>query len=151
MRALVQRVGRARVLVDERVTGAIGRGLLVLLGAGGEDGEAQADWTARKVAELRIFPDENGRMSRDVREVGGAVLVVPQFTLYGEVRRGRRPDFTGAARPELAVRLVERFCAALEAQGPRVEQGVFGAHMHVELENDGPVTLMIESPGAAPT
>ena len=149
MRALVQRVGHARVLVEERVTGAIGRGLLVLLGAGGEDGEAQADWTARKVAELRIFPDETGRMSRDVREVGGAVLVVPQFTLYGDVRRGRRPDFTGAARPEQAARLVERFCAALKAQGPRVEQGVFGAHMHVELENDGPVTLMIESPAPA--
>lgn len=149
MRALVQRVGRARVLVDERITGAIGRGLLVLLGAGREDGEEQADWTARKVAELRIFPDETGRMSRDVREIGGAVLVVPQFTLYGDVRRGRRPDFTGAARPEIATRLVERFCAALEAQGPRVEQGVFGAHMRVELENDGPVTLMIESPGAA--
>jgi D-tyrosyl-tRNA(Tyr) deacylase len=149
MRALVQRVGRARVLVDDRVTGAIGRGLLVLLGAGGEDGEAQADWTARKVAELRIFPDETGRMSRDVREIGGAVLVVPQFTLYGDVRRGRRPDFTAAARPEPAARLVERFCATLEAQGPRVEQGVFGAHMLIELENDGPVTLMIESPGAA--
>jgi D-tyrosyl-tRNA(Tyr) deacylase len=150
MRALVQRVARARVLVDERVTGAIGRGLLVLLGAGDGDGEAQAEWTARKVAELRIFPDETGRMSRDVREVLGAVLVVPQFTLYGDVRRGRRPDFTGAAPPERAARLVERFCAALEAQGPRVEQGVFGAHMSVELENDGPVTLMIESPAAAP-
>lgn len=149
MRALVQRVGHARVLVDERVTGAIGRGLLVLLGAGREDGEEQADWTARKVAELRIFPDETGRMSRDVREIGGAVLVVPQFTLYGDVRRGRRPDFTAAAGPEIATRLVERFCAALKAQGPRVEQGVFGAHMRVELENDGPVTLMIESPGAA--
>jgi len=151
MRALVQRVGHARVLVDERVTGAIGRGLLVLLGAGGDDGEAQADWTARKVAELRIFPDEAGKMSRDVREIGGAVLVVPQFTLYGDVRRGRRPDFTRAAPPERAARLVERFCAALETLGPRVEQGVFGAHMHVELENDGPVTLMIESPAAALT
>jgi D-tyrosyl-tRNA(Tyr) deacylase len=150
MRALIQRVGHARVLVEDRVTGAIGRGLLVLLGAGEADGEAQADWTARKVAELRIFPDEAGKMSRDVREVGGAVLVVPQFTLYGDVRRGRRPDFTAAARPEQAVPLIARFCTKLAAQGPRVEQGVFGAHMHVELENDGPVTLMIESPGAAP-
>jgi D-tyrosyl-tRNA(Tyr) deacylase len=148
MRALVQRVGHARVLVDERVTGAIGRGLLVLLGAGGDDGETQADWTARKVAELRIFPDETGRMSRDVREAQGAVLVVPQFTLYGDVRRGRRPDFTGAARPEQAALLVERFCAALKAQGPRVEQGAPRRAHARRAENDGPVTLMIESPAA---
>lgn len=149
MRALVQRVRRARVVVDERTTGAIGRGLLVLLGAGEGDGETQVRWTARKVAELRIFPDEAGRMSRDVREVHGAALVVPQFTLYGDARRGRRPDFTAAAGPEVARLLVDGFCAELEAQGLRVERGVFGAHMRVELENDGPVTLMIESPVAA--
>ena len=130
MRALVQRVRRARVLVDERVTGAIGRGLLVLLGAGRRDGEPEARWVARKVAELRIFPDGEGRMNHDVR-------------------RGRRPDFTAAAPPEPAAALVERFCAELESLGPRVERGVFGAHMEVELVNDGPVTLMIESPGAA--
>jgi D-tyrosyl-tRNA(Tyr) deacylase len=146
MRALVQQVRRARVLVDERVTGAIGRGLVVLLGAGDGDGERESAWTARKVAELRIFPDEAGRMSLDVREARGAALVVPQFTLYGDVRRGRRPDFTAAARPEMASSLVERFCAELEAQGLRVERGVFGAHMSLELVNDGPVTLMIESP-----
>jgi D-aminoacyl-tRNA deacylase len=152
MRALVQRVRHARVLVDERVTGAIGRGLLVLLGAGEGDSRAQVRWTARKVAELRIFPDESGRMSRDVREVHGAALVVPQFTLYGDVRRGRRPDFTAAAEPEIATALVDGFCAELEAQGLRVERGVFGAHMSVELENDGPVTLMVESPvGAEPS
>ena len=148
MRALVQRVRRARVLVDERVTGAIGRGLLVLLGAGREDGEPQVQWTARKVAELRIFPDETGRMSLDVREIEGAALVVPQFTLYGDTRRGRRPDFGAAAPPEIASALVEGFCAELDAHGLRVERGLFGAHMRVELENDGPVTLMIESPAA---
>lgn len=148
MRALVQRVRRARVLVDDRVTGAIGRGLLVLLGAGTKDGEREARWTARKVAELRIFPDAQGKMSLDVREIQGAALVVPQFTLYGDARRGRRPDFTAAARPELASALVDGFCAELDAQGLHVERGVFGAHMRVELENDGPVTLMIESPAA---
>src|SRR5207237_5518010 len=131
-----------------RVTGAIGRGLLVLIGAGVEDGDSQASWTARKVAELRIFPDAQGRMSLDVRAARGAALVVPQFTLYGDVRRGRRPDFTAAARPEIASSLVERFCAELEALELRVERGVFGAHMRVELVNDGPVTLMIESRAA---
>ena len=146
MRALVQRVRHARVVVDHRVTGAIGRGVLVLVGAAEEDAEADADWIARKVAELRIFPDEQGRMSRDLREAGGAALVVPQFTLYGDTRRGRRPDFTRAANPERAAPLVERVCAELGAAGVRVERGVFGAHMSVELLNDGPVTLMIESP-----
>jgi D-tyrosyl-tRNA(Tyr) deacylase len=146
MRALVQRVGRARVSVAGRVAGAIDRGLLVLLGATHADGPAAADWLARKVAGLRVFADEAGQMNLDLRSVGGRALVVPQFTLYGDARRGRRPDFLAAARPEHAEPLFERFCATLGGEGIGVERGVFGAHMAVELVNDGPVTLMIESP-----
>ena len=146
MRALVQRVLRARVTVEGRVRGEIGRGLLVLLGAAQDDAEADADWTARKVAGLRIFADEQGLMNRDVREAGGGVLAVPQFTLYGEARRGRRPDFVRAARPEHAEPLFERFCETLAAEQVPVARGVFRAHMEVELLNEGPVTLMIESP-----
>jgi D-aminoacyl-tRNA deacylase len=148
VRALVQRVTRARVKVAGRVRGEIGPGLLVLLGAGSGDGEADAAWLARKVAGLRVFTDEGGHMNRDVRETGGAVLVVPQFTLYGDARRGRRPDFTGAARPEVAEPLFERFCALVGGQGIPVGRGEFGAHMEVELVNDGPVTLMLETPAA---
>ena len=146
MRALVQRVSRASVRVDGEVTGEIAGGLLVLVGAGQGDEEAAVRWLARKVAELRIFADEQGRMNRDVRESGGGVLVIPQFTLYGDARRGRRPDFTSAARPEIAAPLVESFAAALEAMGLVVARGVFGAHMEVELVNDGPVTLLVELP-----
>ncbi len=146
MRALVQRVSRASVTVDGRVTGAIARGLLVLLGATHDDGEADARWLAAKLASLRIFADDAGKMNRDVREAGGGALVVPQFTLYGDARRGRRPEFTAAARPELAEPLYERFCALLAAEGVTVERGVFRAHMDVELVNDGPVTLALESP-----
>jgi len=146
VRALVQRVSRASVTVAGGVSGRIDRGLLVLLGATHDDGEAQADWLAAKVAGLRVFADAEGKMNRDVREADGAVLVVPQFTLYGDARRGRRPEFTAAARPEHAEPLVDRFCAALVAGGVRVERGVFRVHMNVELVNDGPVTLMIETP-----
>jgi D-tyrosyl-tRNA(Tyr) deacylase len=142
-------VTRASVAVDGRVTGEIARGLLVLVGATHDDDDEAVRWLARKVSELRIFADDQGRMNRDVREAGGAVLVVPQFTLYGEARRGRRPDFLRAARPEQAAPLVEAFAQALEAQGLAVGRGVFGAHMEVALINDGPVTLMIESPIAA--
>jgi D-tyrosyl-tRNA(Tyr) deacylase len=152
MRALVQRVARARVTVEGRVTGEIGPGLLVLFGATHADGEEQATWLARKLTGLRIFADAEGLMNLDVRQTGGAALVVPQFTLYGETRRGRRPDFTGAAPPGQAEPLFERFCALLAAQGVPVQRGVFGAHMAVELLNDGPVTLLIETPavGTAP-
>ena len=146
MRALVQRVSRARVTVDGRVTGEIGGGLLVLLGATHDDGEREAAWLARKLAGLRIFSDAAGLMNVDVREVGGAALVVPQFTLYGDVRRGRRPEFVRAARPERAEPLFERFCVLLAGEGVRVERGEFGAHMEVDLLNDGPVTLMVETP-----
>jgi D-tyrosyl-tRNA(Tyr) deacylase len=145
VRALVQRVGRAAVRVEGRVAGAIEGGLLVLLGATHEDGPEDCDWLARRVAGLRIFADERGLMNRDVRESGGAALVVPQFTLYGETRRGRRPDFVRAARPEHAEPLFERFCAVLGEEGVRVERGVFRAHMEVELVNDGPVTLVLDS------
>lgn len=146
MRALVQRVSRARVTVAERVSGEIAGGLLVLLGATHADGEAEARWLAAKVAGLRVFADAGGKMNRDVREAGGACLVVPQFTLYGDARHGRRPDFTAAAGPAVAEPLVERFCGELEAAGVRVERGVFRAHMTVELVNDGPVTLLVETP-----
>jgi D-tyrosyl-tRNA(Tyr) deacylase len=146
MRALVQRVARASVTVEDRRVGEIGRGLLVLLGAAHGDGEEQAAWLARKVAGLRVFADEAGLMNRDVTQVAGAVLVVPQFTLYGDTRHGRRPDFTAAARPGQAEPLFERFCALLTARGLPVQRGVFGALMAVELVNDGPVTLMLESP-----
>jgi D-aminoacyl-tRNA deacylase len=150
MRALIQRVSRARVTVAGATRGAIDRGLLVLLGATHGDDEAAADWLARKVAGLRVFADEAGQMNHDLAAAGGRALVVPQFTLYGDARRGRRPDFVAAARPEQAEPLFERFCAALAACGVAVERGVFRAHMEVDLVNDGPVTLMIESPATDP-
>ena len=149
VRALVQRVSRAQVQVDGRVTGAIASGVVVLLGVTGDDDDGAVRWMARKIAGLRIFPGPAGRMSLGLQESGGAVLLVPQFTLYGDVRRGRRPDFTRAARPEQAAPRVEQVAGELERLGLRVERGVFGAHMEVELVNDGPVTLMIESPPAA--
>ena len=148
MRALVQRVTRARCTVEGEVTGEIDAGLLVLVGATHADTEAHADWLARKVAGLRVFADPEGRMNRDVREAGGAVLAVPQFTLYGDARRGRRPDFIQAAPPERAEPLYERFCGALHDEGVIVARGRFRAHMSLELVNDGPVTLMLESPAA---
>jgi len=144
-------VTRASVRVDGELKGEIAAGLLVLVGATHGDDSDAAQWLARKVSELRIFGDAEGRMNLDVREAGGSVLVIPQFTLYGDARRGRRPDFTSAARPEIAAPLIESFCHAIESLGLRVERGVFGAHMVVELVNDGPVTLMIESPRAVET
>jgi D-aminoacyl-tRNA deacylase len=155
VRALVQRVARARVTVDGTVTGEIGPGLLVLFGATHGDGPREAEWLARKTAGLRVFPDHGSRgaqahhMNRDLLESGGSALVVPQFTLYGDSRRGRRPDFTAAARPEVAEPLYAAYCAALAAAGVTVARGVFGAHMEVELLNDGPVTLMLETPPPA--
>lgn len=146
MRALVQRVSHASVTVEGTVTGRIERGLLVLLGATHTDSEAEVRWLASKVAGLRVFADDAGKMNRDVREAAGGVLVVPQFTLYGDARYGKRPEFTAAARPEVAEPLYERFCEELAALGVTVERGVFRAHMLVELLNEGPVTLMIEAP-----
>ena len=145
----MQRVARASVSVDGHMRGEIGPGLLVLLGATHADTEQDAAWLAERVAGLRVFADEQGKMNRDVRETGGACLVVPQFTLYGDARHGRRPEFTAAARPEHAEPLFEDFCTRLAALGVPVARGVFRAHMRVELVNDGPVTLLIESPAGA--
>jgi D-tyrosyl-tRNA(Tyr) deacylase len=145
MRACIQRVSEARVTVDGAATGEIGRGLVVLLGVGQQDGEAEVDFLAEKIVGLRIFEDDAGKMNRSLAEVGGAMLVVSQFTLYGDARKGRRPSFTDAAPPELAERLYEAFVARVRSLGVRVETGVFRAHMLVSLVNDGPVTLWLDT------
>ncbi len=141
MRAVLQRVARAEVRVDGHVTGKIGRGLMVLLGVGSSDGPAQVAWMADKLEGLRIFPDDAGKMNLSVRDVGAGILVVSQFTLYGDASRGKRPSFTGAAHPDVARPLYQSLVDRLGAQA-----GVFGADMQVELVNDGPVTLVLESP-----
>ena len=142
---MLQRTTAARVRVGERVTGEIGLGLVVLLGVGPADDEATADGLARRTAELRIFEDEAGRTNRSLIEVGGSALVVSQFTLYADTRRGRRPGFTGAAAPALAERLYRRFAEALSALGVPVATGEFGASMAVELVNDGPFTIWLDT------
>lgn len=144
MRVVLQRVARARVTVEGRAVGEIGRGLLLLAGFTGGDTEETLRWMADKVVGLRVFTDAEGKMNLSVEEVGGAVLVVSQFTLYGDARRGRRPSFVEAARPDVAVPLYERFVALLREAGRPVETGEFGAMMQVELVNDGPVTLVLE-------
>jgi D-tyrosyl-tRNA(Tyr) deacylase len=149
MRAVVQRVSQARVEVDGAITGQIELGLMVLLGVAQDDGPAAADWLVDKIAGLRIFPNHDGKMNLSVEQAGGALLVVSQFTLYGDTRRGRRPSFDGAAPPELARRLYEYFVERARARGLRVETGVFQAMMSVHLVNEGPVTLICESPGQA--
>jgi len=146
MRAVLQRVRRARVVVGDEVVGAIERGLLVLLGVGPSDTPAQAQWLAEKVVGLRIFADAEDKMNLDVREAQGGVLVVSQFTLYGDCRKGRRPSFIGAAPPPLAEPLYEGFVQAVRALGILTQTGRFGAMMQVELVNDGPVTLILETP-----
>jgi D-tyrosyl-tRNA(Tyr) deacylase len=146
MRAVVMRVGRAEVRVDEERVGAIGRGLLVLLGVAQGDGEREVEWMARKIAELRIFPDDDGRMNRSVEEIGGELLVVSQFTLLGDVRKGRRPSYVKAAPPAEADRLYEALMAALAARGLTVASGRFQAMMDVELVNEGPVTIILDTP-----
>lgn len=145
MRVVLQRVSRAAVRVDGETVGEIGAGMLALVGVAEGDDEAAADRIAAKVAGLRIFSDAEGRFNQSVSEIGGAVLVVSQFTLISDVRKGRRPSFTGAARPELAEPLVERFAQQLEAEGLTVARGVFGAMMEVDLVNDGPFTVVIDS------
>jgi D-tyrosyl-tRNA(Tyr) deacylase len=145
VRALLQRVTRAEVRVGERTTGSIGRGLLVLLGVGHGDDEATADTLARRVCELRIFEDDEGRTNRSILDTGGEALVVSQFTLYADTRRGRRPGFTDAAPPDRAIELWRRFAAGIEAQGVRVGLGEFGAGMAVELVNDGPFTIWLDT------
>ena len=145
MRAVLQRVREARVEANGAVTGAIGIGLLVLLGVSRNDSKDDADYLADKIAGLRIFADEQGRMNRSVVEIGGAVLVVSQFTLYGDCRRGRRPSFDEAAPPDEARSLYEYFVERLRASNLKTETGVFQASMQVHLVNDGPVTLLLES------
>jgi D-tyrosyl-tRNA(Tyr) deacylase len=145
MRAVVQRVSRARVTVESRSIGQIERGLMVLLGVGSDDGESDAEYLAEKIAALRIFEDADGKMNRNVSEAGGAVLAVSQFTLYGDARRGKRPSFDGAARPEQARGMYEYFVERVQALGLRCETGQFQADMKVELVNDGPVTILLDS------
>jgi len=144
MRALIQRVTEATVTVESTVVGTIGPGLLVLIAAGQGDAEPEARWLAHKVANLRIFPDDEGKMNCSVKETGGSVLVVSQFTLYGDIRRGFRPSFTDAALPAVAEPLVNTFVAGLREEGISVQTGVFRAHMRVSLINDGPVTIWLE-------
>ena len=144
MRVILQRVSSASVTIDGTLRGRIGRGFCVLVGFTHADTVAEVTWMAEKVAGLRLFSDAEGKMNLGLAEVQGSLLVVSQFTLYGDAEKGRRPSFIGAARPEVAVPLYARFVAELQARGPGVETGEFGADMQVELVNDGPVTLMLE-------
>ena len=145
MRAVVQRVASSRVTVDERVTGEVKKGLLVLLGVTHDDTSKDVDYMVDKVTNLRIFEDENDKMNLSLKDIGGEVMAVSQFTLYGDARKGRRPSFSDAARPDVANPLYEEFVEKLRAQGITVGTGVFGAHMMVELTNDGTVTILLES------
>jgi D-aminoacyl-tRNA deacylase len=144
MRALIQRVSSASVTVDGEVAGEIGQGLVILLGVGEEDGPEEAQKLADKVARLRVFDGDDGRMDRSLLDLGAGALCISQFTLYGDTRRGLRPSFTAAAEPDRAERLYDDFCRDLERLGVHVERGRFGARMSVELVNEGPVTLMLE-------
>jgi D-tyrosyl-tRNA(Tyr) deacylase len=148
LRACIQRVSEAQVTVASEVVGRIGHGLVVLLGAGPDDGEAELNWLADKIVGLRIFADDEGKMNRSLSDVGGAMLVVSQFTLYGDCSRGRRPSFVGAAPPELAERLYDAFVAKVRAAGVEVATGQFREHMLVSLVNDGPVTIWIDTADA---
>jgi D-aminoacyl-tRNA deacylase len=145
MRLLLQRVERAEVRVDGRTVGACGPGLMILVGVGHDDDQATAEAMARRAADLRIFRDEAGRTNRSLLEVGGGALVVSQFTLYADTRKGRRPSFLDAGPPDRGQQLYEHFAAVLEAQGVAVGKGVFGAEMKVELVNDGPFTIWLDS------
>ena len=144
MRALIQRVRSGKVIVDDQSVAEISHGLVILLGIGQADGEEQARYLAEKIVSLRIFEDEQGKFNRSILETGGSAIVVSQFTLYADTRKGRRPSFTEAAAPERAAPLVEKFAALLRSLGVPTGQGVFGAHMLVEIENDGPVTIWLE-------
>ena len=145
LRALLQRVRHGRVSVEGRTIAEIGPGLVILLGIGPQDGEEQARALAEKIANLRIFDDQDGRLNLSIKDAGGEAIVVSQFTLYADTRKGRRPSFTEAAPPELARPLVERFAALLREQGVPAQTGEFGAHMLVEIANDGPVTIWLEA------
>ena len=145
MRAVLMKVSSASVKVDDAVCGKIGEGFLILLGVAPEDTEAEAKKLADKLCSLRIFDDENGKINRSLDDVHGEILVISQFTLYGNCRHGRRPDFLGAARPETAIPLYEKFVALCREKGYHVETGIFGAHMAVESVNNGPFTLVIDT------
>ena len=145
MRACIQRVSRAQVTVDGRVVGEIGPGLVVLLGVANEDGDAEVQWLAEKIVGLRIFEDEAGKMNRSLLDRGGGMLVVSQFTLLGDCRKGRRPSFVDAAPPEMAEALYEKFVTRVGELGITTAQGQFRAHMEVALTNDGPVTIWIDT------
>ncbi len=145
MRAVVQRVSRASVSIEGRIVGEIGRGLLILLGITHDDTPERAAWLSEKIAGLRVFKGDDGKMNRDVTEAGGGALIVSQFTLYGDCRKGRRPSFIDAAPPTIAIPLYEAFINGMKAQGVPVATGQFGADMQIDLINDGPVTLVIDA------
>ena len=145
MRAVIQRVSKASVTVEDKIVGQIGQGFLILLGIAHSDSEAEAAFLARKIAGLRVFEDGDGKMNLSLSEIGGAVLAVSQFTLYADTRKGRRPSFVDAARPEQAEPLYRRFCELLVAEGVPVEKGIFQATMQVALVNDGPVTILMDT------
>ena len=145
MRVVLQRVDHGRVRVDGGIIAEIGLGLVILLGVGPNDGDEQVDYLVNKIANLRIFEDEEGKINRSVLDVGGEAIVVSQFTLYADTRKGRRPSFTDAASPEIASPLVDRFVQRLAQEGVQTQTGEFGAHMLVEIHNDGPVTIMLDS------
>ena len=151
MKVVIQRVAKASVTVQERLVSEIGLGLLILLGVQESDTEQELDWLVGKVSRLRIFPDQTGAMNRSVQDVGGGLLVVSQFTLLAETRKGNRPSFIRAAAPDLARRIYERFCLRLEQEiGKPVGRGVFGAHMQLSLVNDGPVTICMDTDSLSP-
>ena len=145
MRAVIQRVSRASVTVDKNVTGSIGWGLLVFLGVGKEDTEKDIAFIADKIVNLRIFEDADGKMNLSVKDIGGGVLLISQFTLFGDCRKGRRPDFTQAGGADLAKQLYEETIKVIKEKGVPVETGIFAAHMHIDSINDGPVTLILDS------
>ncbi len=145
MRAVVQRVKKSTVTVSEKIAGSIGQGLMVLLGVGKEDDDRDIEYLSEKILNLRIFMDENGKMNKSVLDIGGHILVVSQFTLYGDCRKGRRPGFDKAAKPEIAKELYERFVNKCREAGVLTETGIFQADMLVDISNDGPVTLLLDS------